>query len=1311
MNGSDFSGARTPSGARAAFRAPCCGLFVKPLFWGLLFGWLGAGAAHAQATLRAPLEIARYLGDWEDLPELADLVPLDVVMGERVDLVHAPRPDRYALRFRGTLVVERAGRYRFETRSDDASVVHVDGDLVVDNGGNHGPRLRRGEVELAAGEHAFELRYHEAGGAEALSFAVSGPLPIFRGSAKPPEEPLSLWFDRPAEEWLEALPLGSGRLGAMVFGRVDVERVQLSLDALWPGEPSHARDRGTPDDLEAVRALLAAERHVEASAEAVRRFQSGDTRWSHQTLGDLVIADRRARVELEDYRRDLDLRLGIARAEWRRAGARESALAFASGVDQVFCWSASTESEEGLDLEISLTRPADRGRLTHRVRSVGSSALVLEGRLTQASEASDGGREWQGFAIHLELEHDGGTCMAVGETLQLRGAREVHLRLAGECAFEGAEPSERAARRVAAAHAKGAAALRAAHEREHRGWMERCTLELPEEADARALPTPRRLARFAAGAADPALASLLFQYGRYLLVGCSRPGTQPANLQGLWNEHIDAPWSADYHLNINLQMNYWPAEVTGLAELAEPYLAFIERLAVAGRVRASKSFGCRGWVASHASDLWAPVYTRSTQPYWGFWHASNAWLADAFYERWRYGGDRVFLEERAWPLLRGAALFYLDWLRPDAEGRLVSGPSTSPENSFLDAQGAPASVCSGPAMDQQLVGELFESALEVARELGIDDADVRAIRAARERLKPGVVLGADGRVLEWDRERPEAEPGHRHQSHLYALHPGEAIEPDATPEWAAAARRTIEERLRHGGGGTGWSRAWLISMLARLHDGEGAAEHLRALLARSMAPNLFDLHPPFQIDGNFGATAGIAEMLLQSERGIVELLPALPRAWPTGVARGLRARGGFEVDLRWEAGRLAEAELRATRGGPLALRLRRGERVLDAQTEQPLEGVLEETIFRAELRAGQRALVRPRHHGAEERVRRELEQALVEGVFPGAVCEVGTSRGVLFRAAVGHMDVERQSAMTDEALFDLASLTKVLATTSLALRAAAKGQLDLDAPLEALVPELAREGAPSFTAREVLLHCSGLPAWAPLHRSGASKSEYLAQIAAATRVGAPRERTLYSDLGMIVLGVALERCGGATLDELFARELAAPLGLLDTRYRVPFDLRARCAPTERCTLRERVLRGEVHDENAYGLGGVAGHAGLFGTARDVGVLARCWLAGGEHEGRVVLERELVRAFVRRADLPAGSRRALGWDTAEGGHSPAGEGFAPEAFGHTGFTGTSLWVDPRTDLYVVLLSNRVHPSRESRGILAFRPRLHAAVQPP
>ncbi|MBL8899231.1 MAG: serine hydrolase [Planctomycetes bacterium] len=1143
-----------------------------------------------------------------------------------------------------------------------------------------------------------------------LLFAL-GANAAARAQVAPPEDDLSIWFDRPAGAWLEALPLGTGRLGAMVFGGVERERIQLSLDALWAGEPTHAHDRGTPADLAALRALLKGGRHAEASAEATKRFQSGDLAWSHQTLGDLAIADRRAAAPLEGYRRELALRTGLARATWQREGCAESVEVFASGVDQVLVWVARTESAAGFDCELELSRPADRGRTTHESKVVGRAALAMQGQVTQQRERADAGRAWQRFAVLLELECDGGRIEAEGNALRVSGAREIRLFLAGECEFEGAEPAARASERVQRARAKGWSALRADHLREHLGWMERCELSLENPAEARALPTPQRLARHAQGARDPFLAALLFQYGRYLLVGCSRPGTQPANLQGLWNEHIDAPWSADYHLNINLQMNYWPAEVTGLAELGEPYLVLIEKIAAAGEKRARESFGCRGWVAPHATDLWGTAYTRSSQPYWGFWHASNAWLADAFYERWRYGGDRAFLAQRAWPILRDASRFYLDWLVPDAEGRLVSGPSTSPENSFRGADGAAASVCLGPAMDQQLVDELFASTLDVAAVLGIEDDEVRAIRAARERLKPGVVVGSDGRVLEWDAEREETEPGHRHQSHLYALHPGEAIEPDATPDHALAARKTIERRLAHGGGGTGWSRAWLISMLARLHDGAGAAEHLRYLLSHSMAPNLFDLHPPFQIDGNFGATAGIAEMLLQSERGVIELLPALPPEWTSGEVRGLRARGGFEVDVRWNAGGLEEAELRATRDGALQLKLRRDERVVDAVTGATIAEWRSGSYGLVELKAGQRVQVRPAHHGARERVERELAAAVERGVFPGAVVEVGTSRGAVFRVASGWMDEARNEPMSAEALFDLASLTKVVATTSLALRAAADGRLPLDTPLVEVLPELQRADVPSFTVREALLHCTGLPGWLPLHRTGASRGEYLAAIAAAPREGAPRERYLYSDLGLIALGVALERRGGAPLDELFAREIAAPLGLAETRFRVPFDRRARAVPTERCPLRERVLRGEVHDENAYGLGGVAGHAGLFSTASELGTFARCLLSGGVHDDQRLFDGELLQEFVRRAELPGKSRRALGWDTAHGGDLPVGKSFSEEAYGHTGFTGTSLWIDPVRDLYVVLLSNRVHPTRENRAILEFRPALHAAVVPP
>jgi len=399
-------------------------------------------------------------------------------------------------------------------------------------------------------------------------------------------------------------------------------------------------------------------------------------------------------------------------------------------------------------------------------------------------------------------------------------------------------------------------------------------------------------------------------------MACSRPGSNPANLQGLWNEHIRAPWNSDYHLNINLEMNYWPAEVTNLSELHTPLFEFIERLAARGCQRARENFGCSGWVAPHATDLWAPAWTRSTQPFWGFWHHGGAWLLQHMMEHFRFTRDRDFLQKRAYPLLKGHAKFYLDWLVKDARtGKLVSGPSTSPENSYITAREHTAALCMGPAMDHQIIAELFDNVIEAAEILEITDEFTGLVKHARRQLSPGIVIGGDGRILEWDQEYGEAEKGHRHMSHLYALHPGRTIHPIKTPELAKAARKTLEYRLQHGGGGTGWSRAWLISFMARLHEGDDAWRHLQVLFERSIAPNLFDLHPPFQIDGNFGATAGIAEMLLQSHGGEIELLPALPEAWREGDLSGFCARGAFAVSMKWADGMVRQAEIESRVGG------------------------------------------------------------------------------------------------------------------------------------------------------------------------------------------------------------------------------------------------------------------------------------------------------------------------------------------------------------------------------------------------------------
>jgi alpha-L-fucosidase 2 len=761
---------------------------------------------------------------------------------------------------------------------------------------------------------------------------------------------LALWYTQPAGQWVEAVPVGNGRLGAMVFGRPAQERLQLNEDTLYAGGPYRFDNPAFKAALPRVRALIDAGKFKEATELAGQAMISKPaTQMPYGAAGDLLL-DFHGLEGAADYHRALDLDSAIASTRFASGATHHLRETFASVPDQVVVLRLTASGPDALDVDLGYRHPheahygqaqrdggvpwdiaeppmAQQRPATLSIRADGPRALLVEGR-NVANAGVEGALR---YAVRVLALGDG-TVEVAGERLRVRGAREVTLLIGAATSFVnyrdvGGDPVQAVRACTDGAARKPYAQLRADHVAAHRALFRRMSLQIGSHASlddsAAAQPTNARIAAAAtAGDAELAtLAALYLQYGRYLLLSSSRPGSQPANLQGIWNEGTNPPWGGKFTININTEMNYWPAQAANLAECVEPLLRMVEELAASGAVTARESYGARGWVAHHNTDLWratAPI----DGPNWGLWPCGGAWLCRSLWEHYEFNPDQAWLR-RIYPLLKGAALFFVDVLVEDPHGRgLVTSPSISPENEHHPG----VALCAGPAMDRQIVRDLFGWTLAAHKLLADPDAGfARTLATTRARLAPDRI-GAQGQLQEWleDWDAQAPEQRHRHVSHLYAVYPSEQINLRDTPLLAAAAKVTLDHR---GDMSTGWATAWRLALWARLGDGERAWGILRGLLGPQRTyPNMFDAHPPFQIDGNFGGAAGILEMLVQSWGGEVRLLPALPRAWPDGRVHGVRARGGFELDLDWAAGRPTRLALRGKPGARVMVRI--GERLL-----------------------------------------------------------------------------------------------------------------------------------------------------------------------------------------------------------------------------------------------------------------------------------------------------------------------------------------------------------------------------------------------
>ena len=759
-----------------------------------------------------------------------------------------------------------------------------------------------------------------------------------------------LWYKQPAKVWTEALPVGNGRLGAMVFGRVSNELIQLNESTFWSGGPvKHNVNPNAYVNLGLTREALFAENYSKAAALA-RKLQ-GVYSESFEPLGDLMITQDFKNANPSAYYRDLNIADAISTTRFTIDGTEFIRQIFVSAPDQVIVMRFTANKPGALNFKVGT-----KSLIQYKNSVVSSNEVAMSGNAPVHADPNYVKYNRDPLPYTDSMGHHGMRYIlltkAIGDGkistdtsgISVKDGSDVLLFLSAATSYngfdklpdtDGKDEVKVATGYLNAAVKKDWKALFMAHQVDYHQYFNRVSFHLNAAADnANAmLPTNERLIGYTRGAKDPALETMYYNYGRYLLISSSRPGGVPANLQGIWNNIVRPPWSSNYTTNINVQMNYWPAEMANLSEMHEPLLAFIKNLSVTGAVTAKEFYHADGWAVHHNSDIWAlsnPVGDTKGDPKWANWSMGSPWLSQHLWTHYEYTGDKKFLKETAYPLMKGAAQFCLSWLVEDKNGQLVTAPALSPENDFIDDKGQKGSVSIATTMDMSIIWDLFTNVIDAANVLGNDNAFRDLIIAKRAKLFP-LHIGKKGNLQEWYKDWEDVDPHHRHVSHLFGLHPGREISPITTPDFANAAKKTLELR---GDAGTGWSLAWKINFWARLLDGNHAYSLVRDLLhaaggsagenyvgsGSGTYPNMFDAHPPFQIDGNFGGVSGMSEMLLQSHLGEIDLLPALPDEWATGSIKGLKARGNFDISINWKDHKLVTANITSQIGGVCKLR-------------------------------------------------------------------------------------------------------------------------------------------------------------------------------------------------------------------------------------------------------------------------------------------------------------------------------------------------------------------------------------------------------